>query len=188
MFSSKILTKLFLSLFILINLNACGIYRPTDAKEFPPEPEKRVQKNLQDGRGFQVMDGFKNKSGNFEFASSNELWRASLDTISFMPLLSADYSGGLIVTDWFSNSSQENDSIKISIRFLTNEIRSDALEIKIFKKECNSNNSCKVRDDDSLVDDLKLSILKKAAEYNKNNIVKSKKRPLNTILAPSDRN
>ena len=72
------------------------------------------------------------KGGVFDFASSNELWRASLDVIDFMPLASVNYSGGIIITDWYSENQNPNESIKISIRFLTNEIRSDALDIKIF--------------------------------------------------------
>ena len=82
------------------------------------------------------------KGGTFDFASSNELWRASLDTIDFMPLASANYSGGIIITDWYSDESNSNESIKITIRFLTNEIRSDALDIKIFKKDCDANQNC----------------------------------------------
>ena len=87
---------------------------------------------MEEGRGFRIMDKVK-KSGstNYEFASSNELWRASLDVIDFMPLASVNYSGGIIITDWYNNSQNANESIKISVRFLTNEIRSDALDIKI---------------------------------------------------------
>ena len=77
----------------------------------------------------------KSGGGTFDFASSNELWRASLDTIDFMPLSSVNYSGGIIITDWYSEKNNSNESIKISIRFLTNEIRSDALDVKIFTKK-----------------------------------------------------
>ena len=81
----------------------------------------------------------------FDFASSNELWRASLDTIDFMPLATVNYSGGIIITDWYSDEKNTNESIKISIRFLTNEIRSDALDIKIFNKKCVKQfNNCKI--------------------------------------------
>ena len=109
------LTGLFL---ILINLNSCGFYRPVSAKDYPPEPEKRVQKNLQEGRGFTLMGAAKKGNGNFSFATSNEMWRASLDILDFMPLTSADYSGGLIITDWYTDGQNVNDdSIKISVRF-----------------------------------------------------------------------
>ena len=104
--------------------------------------KKRVAKNLEEGRGFRLSDSFKKNNGTFEFASSNELWRASLDTIDFMPLASVNYSGGIIITDWYSTDASSNESIKISIRFLSNEIRSDALDIKVFNKKCLTQANC----------------------------------------------
>ena len=138
-----------------------------DARKYPPQPELRVKKNLEEGRGFRLMDGVKKGSGgDFEFASSNELWRASLDAIDFIPLASVNYSGGIIVTDWYSNNQNFKDSIKISIRFLTNEIRSDALDIKVFKKVCDENNRCVVSESSGeLIKELKLKILKTAKIY-----------------------
>ena len=111
-----------------------------------------------------------NKSGtNYEFASANPLWRATLDTLDFMPLVSANYSGGIIITDWYSDGNNSNESIKISIRFLTNEIRSDALDIKIFTRKCLENlMNCKIiQTDKILMNELKKEILKKAARYEK---------------------
>ena len=161
-------------LLILPMLSSCGIYRPVSAKDYPPEPDKRIKKNLEEGRGIRVFKGGK-KGGTFDFASSNALWRASLDTISFMPLLTADYGGGIIVTDWFNNTNNENQSIKISIQFLSNEIRSDALDIKVFKKNCEINKNCKIVNSKSkLNNELKLAILKKAAIFEKKNITKTK--------------
>ncbi len=180
----------FLCLFtILINLNSCGIYRPVSAKDYPPEPEKRVQKNLQEGRGFQIMGSKKNKGGDFNFATSNEMWRASLDILDFMPLTSADYGGGLIITDWYSDETNPEDSIKISIRFLSNEIRADALKIKVFSKECKITSNCKITESNSKIEnELKVAILKRASKFKKNRIDATPKRDLNTILAPQDRN
>ena len=106
--------KLVLLLMVVTNLNSCGIYRPVSAKDYPPEPEKRIQKNLQEGKGFQIMGGNK-KGGDFNFATSNEMWRASLDILDFMPLTYADYGGGLIITDWYSDQDDSTDSLKISI-------------------------------------------------------------------------
>ena len=163
-------------LLILPMLSSCGAlqYRPVSAKDYPPEPEKRIKKNIEEGRGIRLFKG-KKKGGTFEFASSNPLWRASLDTISFMPLLTADYGGGIIVTDWFNNTNNENQSIKISIQFLSNEIRSDALDIKVFKKNCEINKNCKiVNSEGKLNNELKLAILKKAAIFEKENITKTK--------------
>lgn len=164
----KIFFKIFTVLFILITLKSCGIYRKTDAREFPPEPEKRIQKNIEEGRGFRILGNNKNEGGNFNFATSNEMWRASLDILDFMPLISADYSGGLIITDWYSSSDDKNESIKISIRFLTNEIRSDSLDIKVFSKKCGSLTDCEINQNNSRIsDELKVAILKRAAKYKK---------------------
>ena len=142
-----------------------------DAKENPYDPKLRVKKNLEEGKGFRLMDMTSKKGGgNFEFASSNELWRASLDTIDFIPLSSVNYSGGIIVTDWYSSDGDMNNVIKITIRFLTNEIRSDALDIKVFTKECDEKNKCYVSEkSNDLVVQLKKEILKKAALYEKEN-------------------
>ena len=89
----RLIVKVSFLITVIFHLNSCGIYRPTDAREFPPEPKKRVQKNLDEGRGFKLFDN--KNSGTFDFATSNELWRASLDTLEFMPLISADYGGGI---------------------------------------------------------------------------------------------
>ena len=142
-----------------------------DAKENPPDPRVRVKKNLEEGKGFRLMD-MTNKSGGgtFEFASSNELWRASLDTIDFIPLASVNYSGGLIITDWYSANDDTNEQLKISIRFLTNEIRSDAVSIKVFTKKCDLENKCKITEEsENLVKELTREILKKATLYEKEN-------------------
>jgi len=126
-------------------LNSCAALKPapSDASKVSPNVEDRVRANIEEGRGFRLMGGEK-KGGTFDFASSNELWRASLDIIDFMPLMSANYSGGIIITDWYSDGKAAGDSVKVSIRFLTNEIRSDALDIKVFMKKCKYLNNCVV--------------------------------------------
>ena len=140
-----------------------------DARKVSYDPKERVKKNLEEGRGFRLSESFgNNRPGNFEFASSNELWRASLDTIDFMPLATANYSGGILITDWYSDNKNLNEFIKISIRFLTNEVRSDALKIKIFYKKCLSDQNCKVSErSGELEKELKKQILKRAAIYEK---------------------
>ena len=162
MFSNKSLKLIIFLSFIPFWLSSCGT--GVDARKYPPQPELRVKKNIEEGRGFRLMDNVKTGgSTNFEFASSNELWRASLDVIDFMPLASVNYSGGIIISDWYSNGQNTEESIKISIRFLTNEIRSDALDIKIFKKICKSDTGCKISEGyDNLIMELKKKILKYA--------------------------
>lgn len=161
----------------LLSLNACGPlkYKKVSAKDFPPDPKERIKKNMEEGRGFRIL-GDNKKGTNYEFASSNPLWRATLDTLNFMPLVSANYSGGIVITDWYSENSP-TESIKITVRFLTNEIRSDALEVKVFVKECSPNsNNCNINQkNNTLVSELKLNILKKASRYHKERKEKFKK-------------
>ena len=166
-------------IFILsIGLASCQLSKfGGDARENPPDPRERVKKNLEEGKGFRIMDLGTNKGGGtFEFASSNELWRASLDTIDFIPLSSVNYSGGLIITDWYSSDGTSSEVIKISIRFLTNEIRSDALDIKVFNRKCvKSLIDCKITSSEGVVvTELKKEILKKATIYKKENKEKEK--------------
>jgi len=166
------------SMIILLTQSACNAIKPrkVSAKDFPPDPRERVKKNIEEGRGFRVFGG--NKSGTtYDFASSNPLWQATLDTLDFMPLVSANYSGGIVITDWYSENNSPNESVKISVRFLTNEIRSDALDIDIFLKKCSQNlTNCSIsKSNNDLAGNLNLSILKKAAKYEKEMLAKRRK-------------
>ena len=159
-------------------LISCGGKFPgADARKYDVDPKKRVAKNLEEGRGFRLSEmGKSSKGGIFEFASSNELWRASLDTIDFMPLASVNYSGGIIITDWYSTDQNSNESIKISIRFLTNEIRSDAIDIKVFNKKCVTQSSCVISEKEGGINnELRTKILKTASIYEKEKKNKKKK-------------
>ena len=165
-----------LSILILLTQTGCEALKPkkVSAKDFPPDPRKRVEKNINEGRGFRIMGGSQ-KGTNYEFASANPLWRATLDTLDFMPLASANYSGGIVITDWYSENNSPNESVKISVRFLTNEIRSDALDINVYLKKCSEGSSnCYIsKNNNDLVADLNLSILKKATKYQKEIIDKN---------------
>ena len=172
----NLIKPFFLLSVILIFLSSCEAlkYRPVSAKDYPPDPTERVRKNIEEGRGIRLF-GDNEKGGTFDFASSNPLWRASLDTINFLPLISANYSGGIIISDWYSGNN-ENEAIKITIRFLTNEIRADALEIKVFQKRCGVQSNCAITENDGeIVKGLKKNILRKAAIYEKELKAKNKK-------------
>ena len=167
-------------------LNSCAALKPapSDARKVSPNVEERVRANIEEGRGFRLFGGEK-KGGTFDFASSNELWRASLDIIDFMPLMSANYSGGIIITDWYSDGKAAGDSVKVSIRFLTNEIRSDALDIKVFMKKCKDLNNCVVSETKGvLVSELKKKILKQASIYKAENKKKNYKKYENAEMRP----
>ena len=175
MYSTKTLKNIIFIGLLSILLLSCKAIKNLpggDARKNPYDERERVKKNLAEGKGFRLNKaiGDLGKGGTFEFASSNELWRASLDVIDFMPLSSVNYSGGIIITDWYSENQNPNESVKITIRFLTNEVRSDALDIKIFNRKCLDNLlNCKFTQTDGiLVTELKKEILKKAALYKEN--------------------
>ena len=145
---------------------SCGMYKPTDARKVPVSGIERAQKNIEEGRGFRLLDTRRNRgSGEFKFASSNPMWRASVKLLDFTPFSNVDYSGGIIITDWFtSDDTNQNESIKITVKFLSNEIRADGLDVLIYKKSCVSNNAnCSVKKVESnLSKEIKLAILKEA--------------------------
>ena len=125
----------------------------------------------------------KTKGGTFDFASSNELWRASLDILDFMPLALANYSGGILVTDWYANDDNNRESIKISIRFLSNEIRSDSVMVKVFYKNCSIQETCRITDkSEELSNELERKILQTAAAYSEQDKTKNKKKYINKAL------
>jgi hypothetical protein len=169
MISFKNLRIVFFLILSAFTLSSCNGKLPGgDARKYPDDPKLRVKKNIEEGRGFRLNDslGKSLRAGVFEFASSNVLWRASLDTIDFMPLASVNYSGGIIITDWYSTDQTSNESIKISIRFLTNEIRSDALNIKVFNRRCLTPSNCVTSEKKGNINtELKTKILKTAALY-----------------------
>ena len=175
----SVITLFLLSLaFIVVS---CGPLKPkyTDLRKIPGDPKDKREKNIREGRGFRAQGMFEKKnSGNFQFASSNEMWRATLDLLDFTPLSNVDYSGGIIITDWFSENSDQ-DPVKISVRFLSNEIRADGLKVIIYKKICkkiDKKNNCKtIKDNTTLGSEIKLAILKKAAIINSSEITKHQK-------------
>ena len=163
--------KSILIVLIVFALTSCsqGFFKTGDARKNPPDPRERVKKNIEEGRGFRLSNSMsRNRGTNFEFASSNGLWRASLEVLDFMPLTSANYSGGIIITDWYSEQGNIDESIKITIRFLSNEVRSDALDVDIFYKKCVTANNCKIsKQEGQLKKEITKQILAKAAVYQK---------------------
>ena len=167
----KISSVLLISFF----LSNCGkdFFKRSDVKDNPVNVNERVQRNIEEGRGIRFGLGG-NKGGTFDFASSNELWRASVDTLDFVPLVNASYSGGIIITDWFNGGDNTNRELKITVRFLTNEIRSDALKVTVHEKICGVDNRCKTNLIDSKISsEIQLAILKRAAVLEKTKIEKT---------------
>ena len=117
---SHILIKTTILSVIFLMLNQCGIYKKTDARKVPVNAKERVKKNLEEGRRIKFGQLGMKGSGKFEFATSNEMWRATVDILDFMPLANADYGGGVIITDWYNEGNKKNESIKIMVQFLSN--------------------------------------------------------------------
>ena len=140
------------SLLIIMLLTSCGLgkkikdfHKPVDLRNSPLDPDERARRNIKEGKGITILGGSGSKGTTYEFSTSNPMWRASLQTLDFIPLTTVDYSGGMIITDWYSNNdSNNNESLKISVRFLSNEIRSDSLKIIVHKKNCDVSINCNI--------------------------------------------
>lgn len=172
---SKFLIMLFVTALLL---NSCGTFKKVDAKKVPVKGMDRARKNVEEGRGISLKNLGKRGSTNYEFSSSNPMWRASLEILDFLPLVTVDYSGGVIITDWYSDVSNNNDAIKITLRFLSNEIQSNSLKIIVHQKRCSKDlpASCSVNKIDSKIEEeLIVSIIKKAALLEKQDKDKKKR-------------
>ncbi len=165
-----------LTIFTIFLLNSCGFYKRSDIKDNPVNVDERVKRNIQEGRGFRFGKGA-TRGGDFDFASSNPLWRSAVNVLDFVPLTNASYSGGIIITEWFSaenNTESTNRELKITVQFMSNEIRADAIKVLVFEKSCIQNN-CKTKKIKSKLEgELKLAILKKAALFEREDFKKFK--------------
>ena len=163
--------KYFIFILLTTSIASCGMYEKVDQRGRPDTAKERARKNVEEGRGVSI-GGVLGKKGKttYEFSTSNPLWRASLETLDFLPMTTVDYSGGMIITDWYSDSSSANsDAVKISIRFLSNEVRSDSLKIIVHKKICKQTQNCAVNilNNSKISQELKTTIIKKAALLEK---------------------
>ena len=160
-------------LIVILFLSSCGkdMFSFPSAKDVPIDVNERVQKNIEEGRGIS-FGGPKKQGGVFDFASSNEMWRASIEVLDFVSFTNASYSGGIIITDWFSGNNEDQGTIlrelKITVRFLSNEIRADGLKVIVHERLCSSTdkNDCQIQKIESeITNQIKLAILKKASIF-----------------------
>ena len=168
------ITNRILVIFFIFILTGCGIYKPVDARKVPVNDEERIKKNMEEGKGINMGKVFGGGGGGtFQFSSSNEMWRATLSILDFIPLSDVDYGGGIIITDWYTSPNSEKESIKIMVQFLSNEIRADGIKVSVYKKNCPTEISCKTENSNSALNgEIKLAILKKAALIKKADIAK----------------
>ena len=164
----------------MVFLNSCGgnIWDPADARKVSPNSKERVKKNLEEGKGIsfgKMMDGGKGGT-NYQFASSNPMWRATLEILEFLPLANVDYGGGIISTDWYNEGTSNDESIKITVRFLSNEIRADGIRIIVHKKACNKTLNCTIKKISSVLEEeLTLAILREATLLEQDVLKKNRK-------------
>ena len=170
----KIIFYSIISLLIL----SCDAIKPkkVNTRETPVNAQERARKNVNEGRGTSLKDLVGNRGTTYEFSTSNPMWRASLEILDFLPFSTVDYSGGMIITDWYSENNS-NDAIKITVRFLANEVRSDSLKISVHKKECKSNTNCRTNllKNSAIGNELRTSIIRKAAILERESKNKKKK-------------
>ena len=161
--------KKYLLIILLLFAYSCAVPQALKPKKVDPgtpvNADDRARKNIEEGRGISLKGAIdKNKKTTFQFSSSNPLWRASLETIDFMPLATVDYSGGIIITDWYTDTSNPKEAIKITLRFLSNEIRSNSIKVIVHNKKCSPTQNCTVSEIDSNIKfELQKSILSKAS-------------------------
>ena len=164
---------------ILLALTACA-YEKVDQRTRPDGAQAKARKNIEEGRGATIGSLTRGigRGTTYEFSSSNPMWRASLETLDFLPLTTVDYSGGVIITDWYSDNNSSKESIKISLRFLSNDIRSESLKVIVHQKICSANLNCRVvlLSNTKIKEELHTTILRKAALLEKESKNKKKKK------------
>ena len=155
------------------------MYKKVDQRQMPDGAEAKARKNIEEGKGMSSGGLISKRGGGttYEFSTSNQMWRASLEILDFLPLSTVDYSGGMIITDWYSESNSD-ESIKITIRFLSNEVRSDNLKIIVHKKKCVNVTNCVVTQlgNNEISNELLTSIVKTAAKFEREDKKKNKKK------------
>ncbi len=166
------ITQIIIFFIICSILTGCGGFSKSDARKTPTNSMERAKKNISEGKGTSIKSIVQGRGGNttYEFSTSNPMWRASLEVLDFIPMATVDYSGGMIISDWYTdNNSTNNESIKISIRFLSNEVRSESLKIIVHKKICKSNSNCtiKILEGSTISKELRTTIIRKAALLEK---------------------
>lgn len=139
-----------------------------DLRKDPLDPDERARKNIREGKGVSIGGIVKGGKTSYEFSTSNPLWRATLDTLDFIPLATVDYSGGLVISDWYNDGNNANESLKIIVRFLSNEIKSNSLKIVVHQKKCINQNNCPTKVIESAIsEELAKTIIVKAARLER---------------------
>jgi hypothetical protein len=165
-FFKNILKYQYILLLLVAFLGHCAKTDPVTGEKILIETDARKKsRDFVEKQGGLFGDIGKSSSGtNFEFSTSNVLWRATLKNLDFLPVANADYSGGIIVYDWYSNK-EDKHSIKISVRFLSNELKSSSIMVAGHKKICDDLGKCFIEKlNNKFTDEIKESIISSARE------------------------
>jgi hypothetical protein len=165
-FFKNILKYQYILLLLVAFLGHCAKTDPVTGEKILIETDARKKsRDFVEKQGGLFGDIGKSSSGtNFEFSTSNVLWRATLKNLDFLPVANADYSGGIIVYDWYSNK-EDKHSIKISVRFLSNELKTSSIMVAGHKKICDDLGKCFIEKlNNKFTDEIKESIISSARE------------------------
>ena len=166
------LIKILVFFILLTSITSCGkgIFKKVDTREVPISGPERAKKNVREGRGVGLgqMVGRGAGKTTYEFSTSNPMWRATLDILDFLPLTTVDYSGGVIISDWYTDNANIDQALKITVRFLSNTVQTNSIKVSVHRKKCSVNQTCKIELFKSRIqEELVASILKKAATLEK---------------------
>ncbi len=162
--------KIFACFILFSSVVSCGGFKKVDTRKVPISGPERAKKNVAEGRGVGIGQVFGNARGstNYEFSTSNPMWRATLDILDFLPLSTVDYSGGVIISDWYTDNSNKNQALKVTVRFLSNVVQTNSIKVTVHRKKCSVNQTCNVEIFKSRIqEELVASILKEAAILEK---------------------
>ena len=113
---------------------SCGGFQKVDTRKVPISGPERAKKNVRKDEVFLLVNDLNRGSTNYEFSTSNPMWRATLDILDFLPLSTVDYSGGVIISDWYTDNSNKNQALKITVRFLSNTVQTNSLKVTVHRK------------------------------------------------------
>ena len=128
--------KIIALFFLFSSVVSCGGFKKVDTRKVPISGPERAKKNVREGRGVGLgqIVGQARGSTNYEFSTSNPMWRATLDILDFLPLTTVDYSGGVIISDWYTDNSNKDQALKVTVRFLSNTVQSNSIKVTVHKK------------------------------------------------------
>lgn len=172
---------------VVVTLAACGNFQRDSSEDYvdvtrgasvpASQADASTGGRLFGGDGITIFNnrGDNESQGGGGIGVNSFLWRASLDTISFMPLASADPFGGVIITDWYSPPETPNERFKMTVYILDRRLRADGIRVALFKQQRSGNSEwADVRPASETAPTLENAILTRARELRINSTVSSR--------------